>query len=193
MFGKKREFKPDRNGTELIRHLHLTAQQRAGLLKWGLCSLVVLAVSVVQDVVLCRISLHGATTDLVPAAILLAAILASPEGGAGFALAASTVYVLSGMAPGVYVIALLTLMGGWMNMFRRSYLRGSGAVKMLCAMVTLAAYELLLFAIGLVMSRTTPARFSGFCITAGLSALAMPLLYPIFVGISRIGGDPWND
>ncbi len=193
MFGKKRDFKPDKTGANPLSRLHLTQRQRAGVLKWSLCALVVILLSVIQDVMLCRISVHGATTDLTACAILLLGIMAGVESGTLFVLIAAVCYFLSGMAPGVYSIAYLTALSCLVNMFRRGYLRSSPAITLACAMAAMLLYELLIFATGLIFGLTTPARLTGFCITAGLSCLLMPLLYPIFAGLGKIGGTPWNE
>ncbi len=193
MFGRKRDFKPDKTGTNPLRQLHLTQRQRAGLLKWSLCGLVVAVLSVVQDVILCRISVRGATTDLTACAIQLLGIMAGVESGTLFVVIAAVCYFLSGMAPGVYCILYLTVLSCGMNMFRRGYLRSSPAITLVCAMAALLVYELLIFVTGLIFGLTTPARLTGFCITAGMSCLLMPLLYPVFAGLGKIGGNPWNE
>lgn len=193
MFGKKRDFKPDKAGTNPLSQLHLTQRQRAGMLKWSLCGLTVALLSVIQDVMLCRISVHGATTDLTACAILLLGIMAGVESGTLFVLIAAVCYFLSGMAPGVYCILYLTALSCGVNIFRRAYLRSNPAITLVCAVAALWVYELLIFVTGLIFGLTTPARLTGFCITAGMSCLLMPLIYPIFAGLGRIGGTPWNE
>ena len=54
-------------------------------------------------------------------------------------------------------------------------------------------YELLTFAIGFFLGRTTVSRLAGFCLSGGLSLAAAPLLYPIFVAIGKIGGETWKE
>ena len=89
MAKKKYEFKPDKLGTGFLSKLYMTPTQRRKLLKWGLFALVLLVLSLLQDVFFCHLRLFGATTDLVPAAILLITVLLGTESGCLFALIAS--------------------------------------------------------------------------------------------------------
>ena len=63
MLGRKREFRPDRVGSGFLNKLYLTKRQRRTLLMWLLYTLALVVLSLVQDVILCRVSSHGATTD----------------------------------------------------------------------------------------------------------------------------------
>ena len=69
---KKYEFQPDKPYSSWLSKLQLTPQQRRQLLKWFLYALVLLVLSVLQDVVLCRLRFFGGTSDLVPCGILVA-------------------------------------------------------------------------------------------------------------------------
>ena len=71
MAKRKYEFQPDRQRSSVLDKLYLTARQRTALLKWVLYALVLLVLSILQDVVLCRLTLFGGTTDLVPGAIFM--------------------------------------------------------------------------------------------------------------------------
>ena len=46
---------------------------------------------------------------------------------------------------------------------------------------------------GLFLGYTFPKRILGFLITAGLSMLAVPILYPIALSIEKIGGETWKE
>ena len=117
-FKKKHEFRPDKTHSGALSKLYITKKQRITLLKWLLMALVMVALSVLQDTVLCRLRLLGATTDLLYGALLLVCILLDPEQGCIFILAGSCLYCFSGSAPGPYVIALLTLIGLLISIFR---------------------------------------------------------------------------
>ena len=65
---KKREFQADKPHASLLDKLYITPKQRLSLLKWLLIGVILLILSVLQDVVLCRFRILGATTDLVPCA-----------------------------------------------------------------------------------------------------------------------------
>ena len=84
--GKKYEFQPDKPRSSWLSKLHLTRLQRLALLKWVLYSLMLLVLSVVQDVILCRFRLFGATTELVPLGIFLICLVEGTERGSLFAL-----------------------------------------------------------------------------------------------------------
>ena len=78
---KKYEFKPDKPRSGFLNKLFLTQKQRRSLLKWSLYAAVLIVVSLLQDVVLCRMDIHGATTELVPCAIFLVCIMEGVETG----------------------------------------------------------------------------------------------------------------
>lgn len=194
MFWKrKHEFKPDRAEGGTLKKLYLTPLQRKRLLKWGLIALVLVILSLLQDVVLSRVDIYGATFALVPCGILLCAMFFDPETTAVFSLVSSSLYYFSGTAPGTYAIALLTIIGTLLCIFRRSYLQRCFSALYLCAGGGMILYELLTFAMGCFLGSALPSRFGVFMLTAGLSLLVMPLLYPIFSAISNIGGETWKE
>ena len=106
---RQKEFKPDKEGAGLLARLYITQKQRRSIYKWSLYALVLLVLSVLQDVVLCRVRVLGATTDLVPCAIILICVLEGGESGAIFSLIASLLYVYSGTAPGPYCMVFLVI------------------------------------------------------------------------------------
>ena len=190
---RKYEFKPDKQTTSLLSKLSLTKKQKLSLLKWSLYGLCLLLLSLLQDMVLCRFRLWGATTELLPCAIFLICLLQSPETGSVFALVASFVYLFTGASPGMYVPALITFLAVGAMFVRQSYLqRGFGSV-LLCTVGVMTVYELGVFCASLFLQLTRPDRFAGFMITAGLSLISVPVLYPLFAKISKIGGNAWND
>lgn len=190
---KKKEFKPDRKGTSFIKRLYLTPRQRRTLLKWTLYALVVLALSLLQDVILCRMRIFGATTDLVPCGIILICLLEGAESGSVFALIASGLYLFSGTAPGAYCILFLTVLATLITAFRQGYLQVGFGAAMLCGSVTLMVYELLVFAVGAFLGLSGGDRFGVFMLTGALSLIAMPALYPLLTAIGRIGGQGWKE
>lgn len=193
MAQKKYEFKPDKLGTSLLSKLYMTQSQRQALLKWSLFALVLLVLSLLQDVIFCRMSIFGATTDLVPAAILLATVMLGTETGCVFALISTCLYQFSGTAPGYHVIAVLTILGTLATMFRQSYLQRGFSASMLCSGVALVLYELIVFAVSALSGQTTFIRFPVTLITAGLSLISLPVLHPILRSIQQIGGETWKE
>ena len=193
MAQKKYEFKPDKQGTSLLSKLYLTQLQRQALLKWALYALVLLVLSLLQDVILCRLSIFGATTDLVPAAILLITVMLGAETGCVFALVSACLYQFSGSAPGYHVIAILTLLGTGASMFRQSYLQRSYNATMLCSGLALVLYEIIIYAVSLVAGLTVLSRLPALLFTVGLSLISLPILHPILCSIEKIGGETWKE
>lgn len=190
---KKNEFKPDKQGTPFLKRLYLTPRQRRTLLKWALYSLAMVVLSLLQDVLLCRLDIFGATTDLVPCGIILVCLLESAESGSVFALIASMLYLFSGTAPGAYCILFITLPAVLVSVFRQAYLRVGFGAAMLCSGVAVMVYELLVFAAGAFLGFTGGSRFGVFAMTGALSLLTLPALYPVLKAIGRIGGQGWKE
>ena len=190
---KKYEFKPDKPRGGLFHRLHLSYQQRKGVLKWGLYTLVLLALSILQDVILCRLRIFGATTDLVPCGIFLICILEGTERGCVFALVASLVYLFSGTAPGPYAMVLLTFLPVLISVLRQAYLQKGFSAAMLCTGLGLLIYEVALFAIGLFLQMTVPGRVMGFVITAAMTMVTAPAIYYLLHAIGKVGGEAWKE
>ena len=188
-----KDFRPDREGPSLLSRLHLTKTQRLSAATWLLYSLVVLVLSVVQDVILCQVNLFGSTTDLVPCAIFAICILEGAESGSLFCLIAATLYLFSGTAPGVHVVILIPFFGVVASLFRQNFLRKGFSATLLCASVAIFVYEVLAFALALFVQQTHPGRFFTALVTSGLDCLVIPLLYPVLVSIGKIGGDTWKE
>ena len=190
---KKYEFQPDKPRSSWLSKLYLTKLQRQAILKWFLYGLVLLILSVIQDVILCRFRLNGATTELIPCGIMLICILEGAEQGGLFALIASVLYLFSGTGAGPHVVLLITVLSIVACALRQGYLQKSFSSAMICLIPAVALYELGVFAVALFLGLTRPDRLIGFAITAGLSLLAAPILYPILVSIGSIGGESWKE
>lgn len=193
LFRRKQEFKPDKTGTSLLSKLYITPTQRKSILKWFLLCLCLVIVCLVQDVILSRITIAGANTDLAATAILLTCILLPTETSAVFSVTAATIYFFSGMAAGPYTIMFLTALGTLTNIVRTGYLRKGFSSTLICTAAAVFLYEMLLFVTGAFLGHTTFARFGIFCSTAGISIAAIPILYPTFSAICKLGGDSWKD
>ena len=193
LFKRKQEFKPDKTGTSLLSKLYITPMQRRVILKWVLFCLCLVGICLVQDVIFSQITIYGACTDLAATAILLTCILLPTETCAIFSVTASTIYFFSGMAAGPYAIMFLTVLGTLTNIVRTGYLRKGFSSTLICTGAAVFLYEMLIFITGVFLGHTTFNRFSIFCITAGISIAAIPILYPTFSAISKLGGDSWKD
>lgn len=187
------EFQPDKQQSPLVRSLHFTRQQRLNLLRWVLLCLGCVVCLVVQDCIMSRIKLFGATTDLGVAAILLVGMLEGTEKGSIFALLASVFYYFSGSAPGAYCVAMITVPTMLCGLFRQKYWRRSTGSMILCSTVAMLIYEMGLFGMAIFMGLTRWARFPYFVQTAVYTIVWMIPLYHLFYRIGKIGGHIWNE
>ena len=187
------DFKPDAKVSTWGKTARLTRLQQLRLAKWVLYVLTVILCLVVQDVVMSRIRVFGATTDLAVCAILLITVIEGTEVGSLFVLIASVLYYFSGSAPGAYVVALLTFLGVASVIFRQMYWHRSKGSIVLCAAIAIMAYQLALFVVGLVTELTTWNRLGIFLLNGLYSAAAMIPLYPLIHKIGLIGGNTWKE
>ena len=190
---KNYEFKPDKPISGVLSKLFLTKKQRKSALKWSLYGLVLLVLSVLQDVILCRFRLWGSTTELVPCGIFLICLAEGLERGSVFSLCASCIYLFSGTAAGYYCIVFITALSIFVTYFRQSFLQKGFSAAMLCTTAAMVLYQLAVFLIGLFLSLTTFGRIGTHFLTALLTLLAAPILYPIVEKISAIGGEAWKE
>jgi hypothetical protein len=158
-----------------------------------LYGLLLLTLLMIQDVLMSKVSIFGATTDLLPCGILLICIVVGGEAGSIFALTASALYVFSGSGPGYYTIALLTILGVIATVFRQAYLHQSFSAVCLCAGTALLAYELVTFFINLFLGITLLRRLPVFVLTWLMTLCVIPMIYPIIQSISKIGGEAWKE
>ena len=189
----KTEFQKDSTGTGLVKLLYVTRLQRLHLLRWGLYIAVCVMALVLQDVIMSRVSLLGATTDLAPAAILLLAVLEGSEVGSVFALIASVVYFFSGTAPGAYSVGLISILGMLAALFRQKYWHRSAGSILFCAGTAMMLYELGLYASGLFLGLTLWNRLPRFLLAGIYSILAMIPMYRLLHRIGLIGGNIWKE
>lgn len=190
---RKYEFRPDSDRKGLIQRLYLSQQQRRIVLKWALYALLLVVISVLQDVMLTPVRILGASTNLVPCTIIVICITEGVQSGSLFALLASLLYLFSGTAPGPYAMVFITLLAIVVSAFRQGYLRKGFAATMLCTGAAMLVYELALFVIGLFLELTSPARFLSFVFTAMFTMVAAPLLHLLANAISAIGGQSWKE
>ena len=193
MAKRKYEFRPDKQRIDVFGKLYLTPTQRMTVLRWVLHSAILVVLSLIQDVVLCKADFFGTTTDLVPCAIILICVQLGGERGSIFTLIAAILYKFSGSAPGYHVIGLIPVLGIVASVLRQAMFRRSFSSVVLCAGVATMLYEIAIFAFGLLFQNTIPARFFSFLITGGLSLLSYPILYPVTKAIEKIGDRTWKD
>lgn len=190
---KERSFRPDKVGTTILHKLYISPSQRKTILKWSLYSLMLVLISVIQDVMLSNVRVLGATTELVPCGIFLICILEGAEGGSVFTLLAAWIYLYTGTPAGPYCIVFITMLGIGMSIFRQTYLQRGFGSAVLGVSICMILYEMAVFGIGLFLGETYPYRVLGFLVTALGSVLAVPVLYPVFLRIQAIGGEIWRE
>lgn len=190
---KQSEFKPDPRQNSLSGLFHVTQLQKQRMLKWTLYVLTGILLLTIQDVIMSRVSIFGATTDLPVVYILLITVIEGVDVGCLFVLFASTIYYFSGSAPGPYCIGLLCAVGIIATLLRQAYLRRTKASIVICAGIALTIYEMGLFVVGIGLGLTRWDRVFSFLITAGYSFGVMVLLYPLINRIGLIGGTTWKE
>lgn len=192
-FLQKPEFRKDSLGTGFLKKLYFTRQQRLTLLRWGSYALLCVTALVLQDTIMSRVPIFGASTDLPVAAMLLITVLEGTETGSIFILIASTIYYFSGSAPGPYAVALLTVLGICASLFRQVYWHRSRGSILLCAGLAVMVYEIAVFGFSIFSGLTYWGRFPRFVVTGALSWAVMLLLYPLTLKLGQIGGHTWKE
>ena len=190
---KQPDFRPDKQRRDWAGKLHITKVQRDRVLKWGSYTALLILLMVIQDVIMSKVSIFGATTDLLACTILLITVIEGVDTGSMFSLIASTLYYFSGSAPGPYTVALLPILGISTCMFRQRYWHRNLSSIVLCAGVALMVYELAVFGLGLFTELTYLGRFYVFLNTGLISWVVMLPLYPLIHAIGQIGGNTWKE
>lgn len=190
---KNTEFKADTKRFDLAQRLYLSPQQQKKYLKLILFVLLSLLTLVLQDVLFSRISVYGATVDMVPCVLLLVCVLQGAAEGCVFLLAGALVYYLSGSAPGVYVILLIPLFGTLAAAFRQAYLRKGFRTTMMCTGAALVLYETISFLAAVLLGVTRLGRMYVSALSTGMTLLTMPVVFLLVWGIYKIGGDQWRE
>ena len=184
---------PDKPSISLLSRLMLTKKQQKTLFKWVFYGLFLVALSVVQDVLLSRVRLFGATTELVPCAIFLICLIEGTHTGSVFSLTAGLLYLFSGTAPGPYSMVAITFLSVGACILRQAFLQESFSSVMLCTAIAMVLYVIVNFAFGLFLGLTRFSRLHGFFITAILSLLTVPVFYPVVKAINAFGGHSWKE
>lgn len=189
----KAEFKPDAEESNLLKMLHLTQAQRDVYLKWGLYIAIIVVLTMIQDVIMSKVTIFGATTDLAVCAILLITVIEGVDVGSIFVLIASCLYYFSGSSPGPASVGLLSFLGIGACLFRQMYWHRNQGSIVLCAGLALMLYELGTFAVGVFSELTRWDRLPFFAITGALSVALMIPLYALINRIGQIGGNTWKE
>lgn len=189
----KSEFRPDPVQISLPKLFFMTQVQRARLIKWALYILTMILLLTIQDVIMSRFRLLGATTDLPACVIFLITVIEGSQTGSLFVLIASVLYYFSGTAPGPYCIALLSFIGVAATLLRQVWLHRNKMSIVLSAGLALMLYEIGLYIVGLFMGLTRWDRIFAFLLTGSYSWAAMVPLYNLINKIGLIGGNTWKE
>lgn len=190
---KKYEFRMDPDRSDNMGKLLLTKKQRFAILRWFLFSLVCIVGLLLQDVLLCQVSIRGVGIDVVPCLIIVIAVLQEAESASIFSLAASCIYYFSGSAPGPYIIPIITAVAVFAVIFRQGYLRQGFWAVLLCAAGGMLIYEMSVFGIALFLGQTLLQRAGVMALTALLTLAVVPVIYPVLLSIGKIGGETWKE
>ena len=190
---KNADFRPDSQRQDWTQRLYLSPQQQRRYLKWALLSLLSVVALVLQDVLFARMSLFGATVDMVPTVLFMICVIHGAESGAVFMLVGALIYWFSGSAPGVYVILLIPVLGTVAAAFRQAYLRKGFRTTQMCTAAALVAYETVSFLASLLLGVTRFGRAYVMVISTALSLLTLPAVFLLVWGICKIGGDSWKE
>lgn len=189
----KSEFKPDASHGSVLKTLRMTRQQQLRLLKWLCYAAVLILAVVIQDVILSRVRIFGATPELVVSLILLITVVEGTEVGSLFVLIVSVLYFYTGTAPGSYSIGFLTFLGIIMTLLRQMYLNRSRSAIVLCAGVAAIVYEICIFGMGIFNGLTRWDKLPVFLLAGVYNLLIMIPLYPLICKIGTIGGNTWKE
>ena len=187
------EFRQDSLGTNFLKKLYMTKQQRLRLLRWMSYALSCLVALLIQDDILSRIPIWGACIDLPAAVILLITVIEGTESGSVFVLLASTVYYFTGSAPGPYTVAAMTIFGIGATLFRQLYWHRSRGAILLCACIALMLYEVATFGGAMFMELTRWDRFGMFLLSGLYGCVVMIPLFPLMHKFGSIGGHTWKE
>ena len=187
------EFRQDSLGTNFLKKLYMTKQQRLRLLRWMSYVLSCLVALLIQDDILSRIPIWGACIDLPAAVILLITVIEGTESGGLFVLLASTVYYFTGSAPGPYVVAAMTIFGIGATLFRQLFWHRSRSAILLCACIALMLYEVATFGGAMFMELTRWDRFGMFLLSGLYGCVVMIPLFPLMHKFGSIGGHTWKE
>lgn len=187
------EFRPDSSGISPLKSLRFTHQQTLELLRWVLYISVCVGALIVQDTMMSRVTLWGATTDLAVGAMLVITVMEGSEVGSVFILIASIFYYFSGSAPGPYSVGMLTAFGLFATLIRQKIWHRSPGSILLCAGLAVLAYELGLYVLGMFLGLTRWYRFPRFFLTAVYTFVTMIPLYYLIHRIGQIGGYTWKE
>ena len=190
---KNADFRPDSQRQDWTQRLYLSPQQQRRYLKWALLSLLSVVALVLQDVLFARMSLFGATVDMVPTVLFMICVIHGAESGAVFMLVGALIYWFSGSAPGVYVILLIPVLGTVAAAFRQAYLRKGFRTTLMCTAAALVVYETVSFLASLLLGVTRFGRAYVMVISTALSLLTLPAVFLLVWGICKIGGDSWKE
>lgn len=190
---ERSEFRPDPKPILWLKSLRLTKLQQLRLLKWVLYVITIVGALVIQDVIMSRVHLLGATTELAIPVILLITVIEGTEVGSLFVLIASVLYFYTGSAPNAISIGLLCFPGIFACLLRQMFWHRSRASITLFAGLAAMVYALGMYVAGVAQGLTRWDTLPLFALSGAYNVLAMIPLYPLIFKIGQIGGNTWKE
>lgn len=190
---ERSEFRPDPKPILWLKSLRLTKLQQLRLLKWVLYVITIVGALVIQDVIMSRVHILGATTELAIPVILLITVIEGTEVGSLFVLIASVLYFYTGSAPNAISIGLLCFPGIFACLLRQMFWHRSRASITLFAGLAAMVYALGMYVAGVAQGLTRWDTLPLFALSGIYNVLAMIPLYPLIFKIGQIGGNTWKE
>lgn len=187
------EFKPDNNRISPLKMMHFTQYQQYQLARWALYIAVCILCLVIQDSIMSRVSIFGATTDLAVGAMMIITVIEGCDVGSVFILIAACIYYFSGSAPGPYSVGMLSILGLFATLFRQQMWHRNPSSILLCSGIAVMVYEIGLYIVGMFLGLTRWYRLPRFFLTGVLTVIAMIPLYYLINRIGLIGGNTWKE
>lgn len=162
-------------------------QRKKTVTMWALYALFFLAVLLVQDAMLGRVTLWGASLMLVPAAAFAVAVHTGAEEGGLFCLIASIVWALSGAADGGLMILLLTFCGIVCGYLATSVLQSWLIPASALCLVALALTLGISYAVHIYLEELAKSGIRVYLLQVGMSLPFVPLFVWVCDRIRKVG------
>lgn len=163
-------------------------QRTKNTLMWVLYAVLFLFVLLVQTMVFGRTRFFGVKLNLIPVVIVCVSLWAGHEASGLFGLAAGFLWFLTGADDGSLSIVTFTVCGilaSWLcaNVFPRRF----GSALILC-LGALLLHEGVFFLLKYYLEEAAFSMALWVPVTAGLSVLSCPVIYPLAKAIGKAGG-----
>lgn len=163
-------------------------QRYRSILMWALYAVLFLFTMLLQTVVFGHLRVWGVKLNLLPVAVVCIAMRAGHEGGGLFGLLAALVWQFTGADDGSLALISFTLCGilaGWLC---DAVCARRLAVALALSLAALVLHEGAAFLMKFYLESADISLIRWVPLTALLSVLACPVLYPLAKTIGKVGG-----